>query len=134
MKHRSIVMKKIILVIFALLPFLASADLSQGTPLFSFDPPTENTDGSPLNAATELQGYRLYCNGDTSAPVITIPSDASSYQTSPGEIVDGNYICELKSVNLGGVESSGAPLLSFTVLTPPVATVVPNPPMNAIRQ
>ena len=128
-------MKKLFLIsLFWMLTFNAGAGLPEGTPLFSWVAPTQNTDGSPLNAATELQGYRLYCNGDTSAPVITIPSDASSYQTSPGEIVDGNYICELKSVNLGGVESSGAPLLSFTVLTPPAATVTPNPPTSAIRQ
>jgi hypothetical protein len=76
----------------------------------------------------------MYCNGDTTTPVINVFPSATSYQTTEGELADGNYICELKAENLGGVESSGSPLLSFTVTTPPVATVQPNPPVNVTRQ
>jgi len=127
-------MKYLVALFLALTTFTASAGLPEGTPLFSFTPPTQNTDGSSLDPATELQGYNMYCNGDTSTPVFTVFPSATSYQTTEGELADGNYICELKAQNLEGVESSGSPLASFTVTTPPVATVQPNPPANVIRQ
>ena len=86
-------MKYLLLAATFIFSSLALADLPNGTPLFSFDPPTQNTDGSALDAATELSGYNMYCNGDTTTPVINVFPTATSYQTTEGELADGNYIC-----------------------------------------
>ena len=113
-------------MIAALIAFsgLAQADLSQGTPFFTWTAPTQFTDGSPLVPATDLSGYPIRCSGNP-VPVHTAPSTAINWQSIAGDFTPGTYDCNITAQTVGGVESILAPFPRFTV-TP--AVVQSNPP------
>jgi hypothetical protein len=120
-------MKKKILAMAVLATTISSsalADLANGTPLITFNPPTTFDDGAALDPATDLLGYPLYCNGGTT-PVLTIPATDTSYQASLGEFAVGTYNCQMTAIAVGGAESIPTPLVGFTVQAPPA--VLPNP-------
>ena len=113
------------LLILLLFPLSVLADLSEGTPLFSWTPPNEFTDGSPLNPATDLERYDLECSG---LPTISIPATDTSYQSSIAEFPEDTYGCTLAAVATtanGGLASVSVPFPVFTVTAP--ANAAPNP-------
>lgn len=96
---------------------------------FSWTNPTQNTDGSVFDAATEQAESRIYC-GDVSAfvaespgqpnpltPLIVTPGDA---QTATRDFAVGTYTCRATVVSTYGYESELSGSVTFTI-TPTVA-------------
>jgi len=109
-------MKKIFLILLlASLPALGA--IEDGKPRFNWEPPTEFTDGSPLDAANDLESYRIICAG---AAVVdfTVPPDTVTYLSQQGQFVPGDYTCVMRSVATGGVESADSESVNFTVPQP----------------
>ena len=118
-------MKKLFVVMLLAVAIPVLAAIEEGKPLFSWVPPTEFTDGSPLDAANDLEAYRVICAG-ASVVDFTVPSDTTSYLSTTGQFVPGDYTCVMRSVanaNNGGLESVDSTPVNFTVPQP-----VPNPP------
>ncbi len=123
-------MKKTLLTLLLLLPIGVNADLSQGTPFFFFFSPTTFTDNSPLNPATDLTGYNVYCGG-----ALQFQTPTNSYQSTPGEFTPGTYDCEIEAEATpakGGQVSTRVPFPRFTVT--PAAPAAPNPVTNTAVQ
>lgn len=106
-----------------LLATLLLLPLSAMAATISWTPPNTRTDGQPLDPATELAEYRLYC-----ADVVT-PIQASTaggiYETTKAEILPGygSWDCHMTAVDLSGLES--APSGSVVVTWDPSAPMAP---------
>jgi hypothetical protein len=107
------------------------ANIAAGTPLFTWIPPTQDINGSPIDPTGpgSLKEYRLYCDPAdmTVAAVAVIPAPAVSYQAPAGLFAAGAHTCALqaKLVSLNGSAMSNA--VTFTIAKP---VVDPKPPTN----
>lgn len=101
-------------------PFIVGA----GSKDFSWTNPTQNTDGSVFDAATELKEIRIYCtNTDTNVlePMITSVGVATTYTA---EFSSGNYSCYATAVSIEDAESFASNTVTFTI-----DPLIPNPPV-----
>lgn len=87
--------------------------------------PTENTDGSAYNAATENAGYELSLDGNEAAIALPLSfgteydmKDLDAYKS----LGRGNHTVALRVVNRQGVASD------FTAPVPFLKELYPNPP------
>lgn len=80
-------MNRIKLLALTLSIFTSAVFAAPATPInnVSWTAPTTRLDGSPL-AATEISGYRFYCNAANTTQYIDIP--ASSLQIVPADIIN----------------------------------------------
>lgn len=85
------------ILIFAL-PALAAQTVT-----FSWTPPTQYEDGTPL-PNDEIASYSLYCNGSL---LTNFPNadGTNSYETSVGELPAGQYSCYATATATNGIES-----------------------------
>jgi len=106
---------KTLLYILAFILFSVSgyADLPNEPELF-WTPPTEFTDGSPLDPANDLENYHAICDGPVPQDFL-ISSTVVSYQFGFRELTTGDYACLMRSVGIGGIESADSALVEFTV-------------------
>ena len=95
---------------------IVSGGLALAVPVgYSWTNPTQNTDGSPFDAATEQAEVRLYCGVDPVAFVPETPSAVQSESTtavSPGDATDlvvdllpGTHVCFATVFDIYGYES-----------------------------
>jgi hypothetical protein len=92
--------------------------------------PTTNTDGSSL---TDLASYNVYM-GATAAnllPVGKVTAPTTTFTTSP--LTVGSYTFTVTAVNLSGVESAQAALVTTTVSKPSTTPVAPTG-LSAVSQ
>jgi hypothetical protein len=94
---------------------------------FLWQPPTQNTDGSPL-LDSEIAAYNIFCKETAaSAPTLlgTVTNTGNTTQwTSPdGSLPPGTYDCHATTIRNDGVESGDSNTVNFTV---PAST--PEPP------
>lgn len=118
-------MKKILITILLLMAVPVMGAIEDGKPRFNWEPPTEFTDGSPLDAPADLESFRIICAG-ASVVDFTVSSGSITYLSTVGQFVPGDYTCIMRSVanaNNGGLESADSISVNFTVPQP-----VPNPP------
>lgn len=103
---------------------------------FTLDPPTTNTDGSPL---TNLAGFRIFYGTNPSVLNLTKQYDGSSVVLPLQPAVAGTYTAVSRAFTTTGAESDNSNTKVFTVAATPItasnsATVVvnskPNPPTN----
>lgn len=114
-------MRKYIAIILAL-PLSAFAALPH-EPLFTWTPPSEFTDGSPLDPATDLQYYEIRCTGPQPVTLQVSP-DADQLQTIRGTFAVGSYECAMVSVAKDGRESAPSAPVFFDVPAPVPTTVI----------
>ena len=95
---------------------------------FSWDPPTQRTDGKPL-APSEIASYKFGCSlvsGRYDGMTFTAPGGTTrSHQIPATAMLDGVNYCAAKAVDTGGRESAWS---AETTWTPPPKQ--PAPPTN----
>lgn len=94
---------------------------------FTWTPPTQNTDGSPL-IDSEIASYNIFCaevNATQATLLGTVTNTGNTNQwTSPdGSLPPGTYDCFATTVRNDGAESGRSNTINFSV---PQAT--PDPP------
>lgn len=105
-----------------------------GTKYFAWTNPTQNTDGSVFNPATDQAETRIYCGISPTAFVAetpTSPQTETPKVVSPGnsesvsvEFLPGSYSCFATVVNVDGYESAPSNVTTFTI-----EPKIPNPPV-----
>jgi hypothetical protein len=99
------------------LPALAAAALPDGTPLFTWTLPTQQTDGTaiPATGPQALASVRIYIDGTLKK---TIATPATTWQTAVGDIGAGSHNATATAVNVAGQESAKSSPLVFIVPAP----------------
>lgn len=93
-----------------------------GSKDFSWTNPTQYTDGTALDPATDLKEIRIYCSKDgAQVPVIVVPSPATNYTAT---LSTGTYQCYATAVSVEDQESFASNSVTFTV-----DPLIPNPPV-----
>ncbi len=110
-------MKKLIFIIAAIVTIVAHADLLS-KPKFAWTPPNEWVDGTPLDPATDLSGYKIYCNQD-SIVIDVNGGNTTEYQASAGQFPQGDNECEMTAVSTLGIESERSEKKSFRLANQP---------------
>jgi hypothetical protein len=87
--------------------------IAAGMATLSWEPPTENADGSPL---TNLAGYRLYYgrNSDNLTQVVVLNNPGLTRYVIEN-LTPARWFFEMTSVNAEGVESRRSPTASKTI-------------------
>jgi hypothetical protein len=87
--------------------------IAAGTATLSWEPPTENADGSPL---TDLAGYRLYYgrNSDNLTQVVVLNNPGLTRYVVEN-LPPSRWFFEITSINSEGVESGRSPTASKTI-------------------
>ena len=113
---------KLLLISLLLLSSVAMAE----DKIFTWTPPTQNTDGSPFNYLTDQLEARVYCleSGAFVEVMFVAPGAANTLTV---DFLPGTYSCNSTAVNLAGIESVRSNNVSFTVAPP---TKTPNPNTN----
>lgn len=125
-----------------LLLFVFSTPIMAADVTFTWSPPTEKIDGTPLD---DLAGYFIYevsCAEAFTTSPITCPSGesrtlvadvldetVSSYTSSSLVIVPGDYYFAMTSYNTSSNESPTSSNIAMVTLLPPTFAD-PNPPSN----
>ncbi len=105
-------MKRLIMITLALC-MLAPLTLAWQNQDFSWVPPTENTDGSPL-ADSDIGSYNIYCDGSLLGTVTN--TDGTDEWTSPdGSLSPGTHVCSATTINTDGVEGPESNSANFIV-------------------
>ena len=109
---------------------IAFADLPE-SPRFTWTNPTQYTDGTPLNPATELAEIKVHCTGAmTFEGVVSTMPVVEEFLTPTGVFADGNYVCHYTSVDILGRESEPSnPTREFTVGAAPPPPPPPTEPI-----
>ena len=105
-----------------LLPALALADLPY-QPTLRWEGPTEWVSGAPLDPATDLLEYRLYCEG-FEGTTETFPADGNEWTAPPRVFAAGEHTCYMTAVALDGSESDPSNTRTFEVATDRPAPMV----------
>lgn len=77
---------------------------------FIWNPPTQRVDGSPLNAATDIQAYILRCEavGQPKLEIVTAGGLNDRYNVALGTFLPGDWVCKAYASDTGGLESAGS--------------------------
>ena len=101
---------------------------AQTATTITFDPPTDRVDGTPLDPATEIAEYALYCHaqgteGPPGEDVLTIPglTDTGVYETTYDSFLPekGRYDCAMTAIDTDGRESSQSDVVEVSWLDAP---------------
>ena len=116
---------KALLLALLLLPGIA---LAQHTFTFSWTDPTTRTDGSALDPATEIQSYRLRCEGpETSERIVdraatsAISGQDRTYAWADAVQTSGMYDCRMTALDTGDRESDWSNTASVAKFAAPSA-------------
>jgi hypothetical protein len=79
-----------------------------GVATLTWDAPTTNTDGSPLNPATDLTTYRIYYGtaSQTYTQTVNVTNPGTATITKTLNLSPGTYYFVVTTVNTAGQESS----------------------------
>jgi hypothetical protein len=121
-------MKRYLILLLMLLPAAALAQATHGF-TFGWVDPVQRVDGQPLNPATELQAYRLRCDGAESVERFVdraATDDAGNgerqYEWVAAVQQGGWYDCRMTAVDTDNLESDWSETVSLRKLAQP------NPP------
>ena len=117
-------MKKLLLTLLLISPLVFAV----GEKTFTFQPPTQYEDGTPL-AQSEIASYDIECDGALLAQIPNAPLNTDTYQAPPGTFITGDHACQAFTVTTEGVRSGPSNTVNFTV-----APGVPSPPTNFVVQ
>jgi len=105
------------LLLLLLLPSIVYAD--EYAPFFSWTPSTTFAgSGAPLDVATQVAEFRMYCDEPVSGGPITLPNTDNTWQAPFGFFEPGTYTCRMTQVliaSLGSGESLPSTDVTFTV-------------------
>lgn len=106
--------------------FFAAAQAHDFT--FSWDDPTERTDGTGLNPDTELKSYQMRCQGPENvaryvdrAATTVVTDIRRTYVWVDAVQISGTYNCQLTAVDTGDRESDWSNVASVSKFAPPSA-------------
>ena len=99
-----------------------------GEKTFTFTPPTEYVDGTPLPNAM-IASYDIECDGGLLANVPNVPLQTDTYQAPPGTFTVGNHSCQAFTVTTEGARSGPSNTVNFTL-----EQGVPAAPINFAEQ
>ena len=118
---------RMMILVLLLLPGIA---LAQHTFTFSWTDPTQRVDGSALDPATEIQSYRLRCEGPENAERIVdraatsaISGQARTYAWADAVQTSGMYDCRMTATDTGDRESDWSNIASVPKFAAPSAPV-----------
>lgn len=109
------------LLLLLLLPGLALAH----TFTFTWTDPTQRTDGSALDPATELKSYRMQCSGPENAERIVDRAATSAvgterrYEWADAVQIGGMYECRMTAIDTGDRESDWSNIASVVKVERP---------------
>lgn len=119
---------KLLLLLLLLIPGFALAQTTHGF-TFAWDDPVTRTDGVALDPATELQSYRLNCEGAESverivdrAATVALTGTTREYEWVGAVQSGGWYDCRMTAVDTDELESDWSNVASvrkFARPTPP---------------
>lgn len=119
---------KLILLLLLLIPGFALAQVTHGF-TFTWDDPVERTDGQALDPDTEIQSYRLNCEGSESverivdrAATVSTGGTERQYEWVNAVQRGGWYDCRMTAVDTDDLESDWSNVASVRKLAQP------NPP------
>ena len=116
-------MKRLVLLLLICSPVL----FAYQNKTFTWIPPTQNTDGSPL-IDSEIASYNIFCaevaaSSATLLGTVTNVGNTQQWTSPDGSLPPGTYDCFATTVRNDGVESVRSNTVNFSV---PQAT--PDPP------
>ena len=87
-----------------------------GGKLFTWTPPTERIDATPL-PDSEIDSYKIYCDGDANAiwTQTNQPGPDEQWQAPDGTFALGSHSCHATTIDTGGLESDPSNTVNFTV-------------------
>ena len=112
------------LFLLLLIPGLAFAQFSF---TFSWVDPVERTDGTALDPATDLSGYRLQCSGPENAErmvdraATTADGNQRVYEWTDAVQAGGMYDCRMSAIDTGDRESDWSNTASVPKFAAPSA-------------
>lgn len=113
--------------LFALL-LLSPLVLAVGEKTFTFTPPTEYEDGTPLPQSA-IASYDIECDGSLLVNLLNIPLNREEYVAPSGTFAVGTHVCEAFTITTEGERSGPSNSVNFTV-----DPGVPGPPINFVVQ
>lgn len=114
-------------ILLALL-FVSPLVFALGEKTFTFTPPTQYVDGTPLPNAM-IASYDIECDGGLLANIPNVPLLTDSYQAPAGTFTVGDHACQAFTVTTEGARSGPSNTVNFTV-----APGVPAAPTNFVVQ
>lgn len=114
-------MKRAIVLLLALLPGIALANIAAGTPRFTWQAPPLDQNGNPIPATGTgaITAYELYCDGDNVAPKRTFAPTIFVWQAAVTAFSPGLHSCYMLARNAIGVSLGRGVEVSFTLPPPP---------------
>jgi len=117
-------MKKLLLTLLLVSPLVFAV----GEKTFTFQPPTQYEDGTPLPQSA-IASYDIECDASLLANLPNVPLNTDTYEAPPGTFATGDHACQAFTVTHEGVRSGPSNTVNFTV-----APGVPSPPINFVVQ
>jgi hypothetical protein len=115
-------MKRLLLCLLICLPLTVTWAVGEKT--FTFTPPTQYEDGTPL-PQEKIASYDIECDGALLVNLPNVPLNTDTYQAPPGTFATGDHACVAFTVTTEGVRSGPSNTVNFTV-----APGVPGAPIN----
>jgi hypothetical protein len=115
MKHA-----KLLLALLLLSPLVFAV----GEKTFTFVPPTQYEDGTPL-LQDQIASYDIECDGALLVNLPNVPQNTDTYQAAPGTFATGTHTCQAFTITVEGARSGPSNTVNFTV-----DPGIPGPPIN----
>lgn len=115
-------MKKLLLVLMLCLPLTVTWAVGEKT--FTFTPPSQYTDGTPLPQSM-IASYDIECDGSLLVNLLNVPLQTDTYQAPAGTFATGDHACQAFTVTTEGSRSGPSNTVNFTV-----APGIPGAPIN----
>lgn len=97
-----------------------------GEKTFTFTPPTQYEDGTPLSQQ-EIASYDIECDGSLLTNLQNVPLSRDTYVAPPGTFATGTHVCQAFTITTEGTRSGPSNSVNFTV-----DPGVPGPPINFV--
>lgn len=120
MKH---LVGALVLIIFLALVSNADAQTNIGTSIFSWNPPTQYEDNSPL-PASQIGGYLIQLRPEGNGPYTELRADAKATEI-PLTLPFGNYEVRVLCWDVNGIRSMYSSVKKFTIKTAPKKPLYP---------
>ncbi len=114
----------IVFIIFLVLVSDADAQTNIGTSIFSWNPPTQRENNSPL-LASEIAGYLIQFRPEGNGPYTELRTDGKATEI-PLTLPFGNYEARLLCWDINGMRSQYSSVKKFTIKTAPKKPLYPS--------
>ena len=108
--------------------FVSPLVFAIGEKTFTFTPPTQYEDGTPL-PQSKIGSYDIMCDGQLLVNFPNVPINTDTYQAPAGTFATGTHVCVAHTVTTEGIRSAPSNSVNFTV-----EPGVPSAPINFVVQ